>query len=65
MGYFSKKCFSLVNWPVGFGEEKTAKILSDAFDVWSRYSGLAFRRSRDYYDSDINILFSSFSHGDG
>lgn len=54
---------SISNWSPKVGEQKVTDGMEEAFEIWSRYSGLKFRRVFQP-DADIIVAFGSGYHGD-
>lgn len=62
--HFQRNTFeSISNWSPKVGEEKVAIGMEQAFELWSRYSGLRFKRVFNP-DADIIVAFGSGYHGD-
>lgn len=54
---------SIENWSPKVGEQQVANGMEQAFGLWSKYSGLRFRRVFQP-DADILVAFGSGYHGD-
>jgi hypothetical protein len=55
--------FSIANWSPKVPEEEVVAKMEIAFDTWSKYSNLKFKRIFDT-SADIIVAFGSSYHGD-
>lgn len=61
--FFFKLFFSIANWSHKVGQNETYTAIEKAFEAWSLYSRLIFKRIHDN-SADIIIAFGSGYHGD-